>query len=158
MSQIDGGRAEAAAVIWSWRDSREAASRPPLPGELRRRGLLRSLAAGVVGAAVLWFWSPLLGWIAVSISALLALAALISPLGIYAMLERALGALVHWTGVLLTRVLMALIFYGVFTPFGWIFRRGRRDPLRRYADATAGTYWEVAERGRSASASRRQAW
>jgi hypothetical protein len=120
--------------------------------------LLRALVAGAVGGAVAWFWSPVLGGIALSLAGVIALAALVSPLGIYSLIERALGALVHWTGVLLTRVLMATVFYALFMPLGWIRRRGRRDPLRRYTDSGQASYWESAEPGRSASASRRQAW
>jgi hypothetical protein len=93
-----------------------------------------------------------------SVAALLALTALGSPLGLYASIERALAVLAHKTGVLLTWLLMGLVFYGLFTPFGLIFRRGRRDPLRRSADAALGTYWETSERGRSAAGTRRQAW
>ena len=157
MSQVAEGRAEAAAVIWSWRPI-EAAVPSESPAAMRRRGLLRALVVGALGTALLVFWSPLLGRIVLGIASLVALAALVSPLGLYAMLERGLGVLAHKTGVLLTWVLMAVIFYGVFTPFGLIFRRGRRDSLRRFSDAAQASYWEAAERGRSASASRQQAW
>jgi hypothetical protein len=125
---------------------------------MRRRGLLRALVVGAVGAALLWFWSPLVGRIVLCVASVVALAALVSPLGIYALLERGVGVLAHKTGVLLTWVLMAVIFYGLFTPFGLIFRRGRRDSLRRFSDPALSSYWEASERGRSASASRRQAW
>jgi hypothetical protein len=157
MSQVAQGRAEAAAVIWSWRPI-EAGVTGESAAVMRRRGLLRALVVGALGAALLVFWSPLLGRIALAVASLVALAALVSPLGIYALLERGLGVLAHKTGVLLTWVLMAVVFYGVFTPFGLIFRRGRRDSLRRFSDPAQPSYWEAAERGRSASASRRQAW
>jgi hypothetical protein len=159
MSQVGEGRAEAAAAIWAWRTTGAASSTDlASPSAARRRGLLRALVVGALGAALLAFWSPLLGRIVLGIASLVALAALLSPLGIYAALERGLGVLAYKTGVLLTWVLMAVIFYAVFTPFGLIFRRGRRDSLRRASDPALSSYWEAAERGRSASASRRQAW
>jgi len=159
MSRDTSGRAEAAAAIWSWRESGETRSSTPASAvALRRRGLLRALVAGSLGLVLLLFWSRLIGQVVMTVAGALALVALLSPLGLYAAIERGLGVLAHKTGLLLTWLLMAAIFYGVFTPFGWIFRRGRRDPLRRFREAELVTYWEGTERGRSASSSRRQAW
>jgi hypothetical protein len=36
---------------------------------------------------------------------------------------------------------MALVFYGLFTPMGLLFRLIGRDPLNRRFDPTAQTYW-----------------
>ena len=50
---------------------------------------------------------------------------------------------IGWT---VSHLLMAVIFYGVITPIGWIMRAGGRDPLRRTFDRSAGTYWVPHER------------
>jgi hypothetical protein len=44
-------------------------------------------------------------------------------------------------GWLLSRVLLAAIYYGVVTPLGWIARLAGHDPLQRRIDRTAPTYW-----------------
>ena len=42
----------------------------------------------------------------------------------------------------MTWIVMVPIFYGVFLPFGLLFRRGRRDRMKRYYDPDAQSYWE----------------
>ncbi|MCK6456570.1 MAG: hypothetical protein L6Q92_08585 [Phycisphaerae bacterium] len=44
-------------------------------------------------------------------------------------------------GFVLSHVLMALIFYGLFTPVGLFFRLIGRDALHRQIEPTAATYW-----------------
>ena len=46
---------------------------------------------------------------------------------------------------------MSIIFFTVVTPFGMLFRRGQRDPMRRYYEPGAATYWSERTLGRSAS-------
>lgn len=53
----------------------------------------------------------------------------------------------YWTrlGLLLGRVVhpvvIAILFYGAFTPIGILLRRFSRDPMRRHFDPEAATYW-----------------
>lgn len=153
MAQPCPGRAEAAAAIWDWRATkprRDAVA----PAKARQRGVLRGLGLGVVGALLSWLWSPILGGITLGIAAIVALSALASPTGLYAALERGLAALTRATGVGLTWVLMSAFFFLVVTPFGFLFRRGRRDAMRRYYEPDATTYWTEREIGRSASVQR----
>jgi hypothetical protein len=56
-----------------------------------------------------------------------------------------LNRLWTWLGLLLGRVMnpvvMALMFYFVFTPFALFFRLMGKDPLRLKADPEADSYW-----------------
>jgi hypothetical protein len=45
-------------------------------------------------------------------------------------------------GWALSRVLLAVVFYGLITPLALGFRLAGRDPLQRRADAAADTYWQ----------------
>jgi hypothetical protein len=54
-----------------------------------------------------------------------------------------------------TRVLLAVIFYLVFTPAAILLRLLRRDPLRRKLEPTASTY-RISRQPRSESHLRRQ--
>jgi len=53
----------------------------------------------------------------------------------------------YWTrfGLLLARVVhpivIAILFFGAFTPIGFLMRRFGNDPMRRRFDPDAGTYW-----------------
>jgi hypothetical protein len=113
--------------------------------------VVRGLALAAVGCLVFLFWSRGLGGVALFVSGIVLASALVSPTGLYAALERALEALTRATGLGLTWVFMALIFFAVVTPFGYLFRRGRRDPMRRYYEPAATTYWSERTLGRSAS-------
>jgi hypothetical protein len=44
-------------------------------------------------------------------------------------------------GWLVSHLLLALLFYGVLTPLGLIFRLARRDPLTRRFDPSRESYW-----------------
>src|SRR5262249_7923654 len=147
------GRADAAAAIWDWR-APAAGARPASAadaGAATRRGLLRGAILATVGALVFAFWSRGLGGLALALSALVVVSALVSPTGIYAALERGLEALTRATGLGLTWVFMSLIFFAIVTPFGVLFRRGARDPMRRFYEPDASTYWSEHALGRSAS-------
>jgi hypothetical protein len=43
-------------------------------------------------------------------------------------------------GYVNSRILLSLMYYGVFTPYGFVSRLAGRDPLRRRG-ATSETYW-----------------
>jgi hypothetical protein len=51
---------------------------------------------------------------------------------------------------------MALLFYAVFTPVGWLRRRLGKDALRRGFEPEAETYWIAREPGEPAGSSMRR--
>ena len=50
-------------------------------------------------------------------------------------------ALVYPIGWIVSRVVLGVIFYGLFTPVAWIFRIIGRDELRLKRQPHTGTYW-----------------
>jgi hypothetical protein len=77
---------------------------------------------------------------ALPVSALFLLAALAAP-KILTPLNRAwtaLGALLH---AVVNPLVLGILFYLVFTPFGWVLRRMGKDFLRLRAAPDAQTYW-----------------
>jgi len=50
----------------------------------------------------------------------------------------------HFIGRVNTQIILTLIYYLVFTPYGLVMRLFGRDPLQRKL-TSAGTYWEVLE-------------
>jgi hypothetical protein len=115
--------------------------RTPSKGELRVFGFLLPLFFGIVGgilgwradawraAIVLWAVGGGLGL------AYLALPALRWPL--YAFWMRA----AYPMGWAVSTVVLAVIFYGAFTPYGLVMRLVRRDKLHLALDRQAPTYW-----------------
>ncbi len=45
-------------------------------------------------------------------------------------------------GAVIGELAMLLIYFGVFLPFGLVFRLGKRDALRLTLDREAETYWQ----------------
>jgi hypothetical protein len=119
--------------------------RTPSTGELRIFGILLPFFFGIVGgiigwradawrvAVVLWAVGGGLGL------AYLVLPALRWPL--YALWMRAAFPM----GWAVSNLLLAVIFYGVFTPYGMVMRLVRRDKLQLAVDRRAPTYWMPVE-------------
>lgn len=97
---------------------------------------------------------PLVGYLAHSLGAPEAVAWSVAALGPVALGAHFLGlrivpltayrmiALVGWPiGSVVVPLLIALIFYGVFTPMGLFFRLLGRDAMARRTDPRARTYW-----------------
>ena len=140
MIECQTGRPEAAEAIWSWEETPETA-RGPLAGSLRLRGLIQGAVGLAIGSAVYLLWSQTVGQVIGVLATLILLAGLLSPTGVYAMLHR----LFVWTGYqvgrVLTWVLLVPLFYTFFYPFGLLFRRARRDRMRRFFE-DVDSYWE----------------
>ena len=151
--QARPGRAKAAAAIWDWRgdSSQTPAARP---SRTRLRGTLQALAGAGVGALIFARVSWIAGTVVMSIATLILLSALLSPAGLYAGIERLFAALGRRVGAGLTWIVLPLIFYLIFLPFGTLFRSGRRDPMKRFYEADAESYWSPRRVGRSGSAFR----
>ena len=153
LRQARPGRAEAAAAIWDWRSEHSQtpaaqASRP------RLRGTLQALVGAGIGALIFALLSRIAGTVVMSVAVVILLSALLSPAGLYAGIERLFAALGRRVGTALTWIVLPLLFYLVFLPFGMIFRSGRRDPMKRFYEADAESYWSPRQVGRSGSASR----
>lgn len=137
---VRAGRPEAAAVIWDWRgeadDSRHRAK------HARRGALIRFVVASAAGAIFFVLHRPVAASIAGGIGTLTLILALASPLGAYAKLDRVVTRAGELVGTVFTWVLLAPVFYLFFTPFGFLFRRGARDPMKRRFEPSAPTYWK----------------
>ena len=107
--------------------------------ELRIFSLLWLVGFGVFGALIAWrggTWAPVV-W---------GLAAVGSAVGL--LMPRAMRPIyVGWMvaaypiGWTVSLVLLALVYYVVFTGFALVFRALGRDPLGRSFDRNAATYW-----------------
>jgi len=145
------GRPEAAAAIWAWPTPATGTPRPP---RTRLRGALQGAVALAVGATLFALGWPTAGAVALALGGTVALSALLSPGFLYAGLERLFAASGRAVARALSALLLPLLFFGIFTPFAILFRRGRRDAMTRYHEPEAASYWSQRDRGRSASKSR----
>ena len=145
MRQLRAGRPEAAAIIWNWDGSDSAEKSAGSSSRTRLKGSIQGVAAGAMGALLYLYWSQTVGRIVMGLGTVILLSALVSPTGLYRLVERLLAALGLWTGRAINWILLVPLFYLFFLPFGLLFRRNRSDRLRRYTDPEASTYWEPHE-------------
>jgi hypothetical protein len=93
----------------------------------------------LVGLLPLWSGRPIRSW-ALAVSVVFFAAALLKP-AVLAPLNRVWIAL----GLLLTKItnpiVLGLLFYAVFTPYGWVMRLFGSDRLHRRFDRQAASYW-----------------
>lgn len=106
--------------------------------ELRSFGLLVGGILSVIG-----FWPTLFGagtryW-AVIPAGLLLCSALLIPhrLDYLYQLWMKLGHLLGWIN---TRIILCIVFYGMFVPMGFVMRLAGKDPMRRRLDEDAASY------------------
>ena len=113
----------------------------PDPGDLRRFGLI--MAAGL-GLFALLFWYRGQGFVAWTLGGLAGLFAgvgLVFPVvmkpvyTVWMLLARILG-------FINTHILLALVFYTLFTVIGLIMRLFRHDPLDRRLKPEQKSYWQ----------------
>src|SRR6478609_9472422 len=94
-------RPEASAIAWSWRDraARAAAARAREAAANRSKGLIGG-AVGLGVAALVYFLlhRPVAAEVIAAIALVVALAALVSPLGLYKLLQRGLDVFAHAVG------------------------------------------------------------
>jgi hypothetical protein len=110
-----------------------------------------ALVGFAIPAVILWKWfgwGPIV-WILFALGAAMGLCALarftapIKPVYVVMMLVS------FPIGVVLSTVLLALIYYLLFTPVALFFKLTGRDPLHRRLDPAAASYWNVRERART---------
>lgn len=109
--------------------------------ELRQFSIALIVAAAAVGGILWWRlgpnpWSQGL-WIGGPIAGLIGLAIpiAIKPLFI------ALSVIAFPIGMVIGTLALVLVYYGVITPIGLVFKLIGRDPLHRKFDPEAPTYW-----------------
>ncbi|MFP8877988.1 MAG: hypothetical protein VCE43_00200 [Myxococcota bacterium] len=148
------GSAEAAAAIWDWRGTGMAPSDAPQTGHLRMRGIAQGLVGAGVGTGLYLFVSTTAGAVVALTGVTIALAGLLSPTGLFVLIDRGFQALARGLSRIITWAVLLPLFYLFFLPFGLVLRAGKRDRLQRWMDADAATYWEPRDGITAASPSR----
>lgn len=119
----------------------------PTPGkkELRSFAWVMVVAAGLV-AGYLWYKGIEPGWhIAGGVAVFFIASGLLVPIALKP-LYLAWMALARVLAFVNTHILLAIVFYTLFTIIGGIMRLVGRDPLDRKLSASATSYWTRRER------------
>ncbi len=114
-------------------------SKSPLPSN-RSFGLLFALVFALIGAYGLWRGRSFqMWWLGLSGGTLVVV--LVNP-ALLAPLNRAWMRLGEILNKIVSPIVLAVMFYGVFVPTGIVMRLVGRDPMTRRFDPRARTYWK----------------
>lgn len=109
------------------------------PHQLRSFGITLGVVLLIIAAVL--YWRDISGNAAVAgIGSLFFVTGLMVP-KLLRPLYKPWMALALVLGFLMTRVLLTIIFVGLFVPIGLLMRVFGRDPLRRKRNADSETYW-----------------
>ena len=122
----------------------------PTRRDLRQFGVIALVAFGLLGAWILWR-GTLFGvdlsaaartiayvlWGVGVVSGIFSVVAPAANRPLYVMLI----VLTYPIGFVVSHVILAVIFYGMITPIGLVFRLAGRDALRRKFEPDAASYW-----------------
>lgn len=123
-----------------------------LPDErqLRQFGFVAFAAFGLLGGVVLWkgglfgisfgAFAPRIAYVLWTLGILSAVLSLVWARG-NRLLFVLLGVVAFPIGWLVSHVVLAVLFFGVLTPIGVLFRLLGRDPLERAFEREKPTYW-----------------
>jgi len=110
------------------------------PAQLREFGFVLAggltVIFGILGPWLRHHPAPLWLWL---VNSLLVILALQAPRSLRP-LERLWTRLGLVLGAVNSRIILTLLFYGVFTPMGAVMRSRGHDPLRRRLDPAAASY------------------
>lgn len=106
--------------------------------QLRAFGLLVGCVFALLGFWPLLFGKEMRLWAVVPAGALIFLA-VIAP-ALLGHVHRLWMKIGHFLGLINTRIILSVVFYGLFVPMGFIMRLAGNDPMRRRIDPKADTY------------------
>ena len=127
-------------------------NRNPSARELRQfAGIWFPLFLAIVGG-VLWvkFDLPLAAPILWTLAAVLAVVGILRPPVIRPLFVGWMIA-AYPIGWLFSHALMAVVFFGIMTPIGFVMRLFGYDPMRQRVDPAANTYWKQHTTGSEAA-------
>jgi hypothetical protein len=116
---------------------------PKTTAELRKFGLVMTVAWGLLGGILMWRSRPS-GTYLVGLAALFLLFAGLAP-RLLAPVERGWMKVAEVMSAVMTRVILTLTFYLAITPLGVVRRLMGKDTLGLAADPRLDTYWVPVE-------------
>lgn len=107
--------------------------------ELRKFAITMFFTLGILGGFILWRKGDI-GFLFWGIGVAFLLGGLFRP-SLLGPVYRGWMTMAMWVGFFMTHAILALMYYGVFTPVGLIMRTIGRDPLRMKFAGGADSYW-----------------
>lgn len=114
--------------------------------ELKKFGLIwGGLISGLFGLVLPFLRHYPMPWWPWAVGFLVVLWSLLSP-GTFTWFYRAWLKLGHILGLINTRIILAIIYYGVFTPIGLVMKLAGHDPLKLRGGQQLDTYRVASEK------------
>ncbi|MAE75717.1 MAG: hypothetical protein CMJ85_02475 [Planctomycetes bacterium] len=124
----------------------------PSAKDLRQFGGIGLVAYPLAGLMLTkWLWSlpePVL-WVLIGLGVWCGIAALANWNALIKPIYIGMQIIAYPIGLVVSTLLLGLIYYGLFTPVGLLFRVLGRDSMNRKFDPTADSYWIVRDERRT---------
>jgi len=146
---------DVARAIWNWRAGKSDQTGAQA-AHARREGLLRAAIGLAVAAAVWLVWKAPIAPVIGGVSAAVGLLALLSPLGAYRLINRAIAALGRGIATGVTWLLMPIVYYLLFLPVGVLLRARGRLRMKGGPEKGLASYWIATDRPHPAESYERQ--
>jgi hypothetical protein len=127
-------------AIWRWQDDGFGAQ-DQSANPLRRQAFWRVVL--MTTFATIFYYLELRAIVPVILffACLTAILAALSPTGLYLSMDRGANAIMKGFTRLLQWLILPLIYFCFFAPYGSIFRRGSSDRMKRNLDTGQQSYW-----------------
>lgn len=136
------------AVAWRWREKRsdDPAARARQAAAARKQGLIGLAVGGTVAVLFAFvFDRPKMAIAVATVAVVLAAIAFLFPLTLHKKIAAGLARLGLWVGTAVTWILMTVLYYLLFLPFGFFLRAGKKLRIVRRPDPAVTTYWTPTE-------------
>lgn len=137
-----------AAVSWRWREKRsgDPAASVRQAAAARKQGLIGLAVGGTVALLFAFvFDRPKMALIVAAVAFLLAAIAFLFPLTLHKKIAAGLGRFGYWFGTAVTWILMTVLYYLLFLPFGFFLKAGKKLRIVRRPDPAVTSYWTPTE-------------
>lgn len=133
-------KCDASRLIWNWQED-PFRKKQINANKLRLKGIVQSICMVVVAILFFYFNHRVMAFSILVLSTIIGLSALFSPSGIFLFLDKGAKKIGVLLSTMIKWVLLPLIYYGFFVPFGKCCRKGNRDKMKRYYEVEAASYW-----------------
>lgn len=131
----------ASLAVWDPTGSRGTEKLARKKKQARTTAAVQCVVGLALGLLIYFLLSRIFGVIVCSIALLLAVLAFVAPIAVYEPIKRGIAWLSIMVGLAISFVVLLLLYYLFFVPFGLLFRKGGRNKLGLAFVKEQPSYW-----------------
>lgn len=133
-----------AATVWDFAKAAPDAKDSGLANRKRLIALVQLIIGASIGFAIFHYWSRTFAYVVWGIAGTTGLIALVSPLGAYTYIEKAVAGLAWLIGTIMGALLLVPLYFLFFAPIHLFSRGGKKNAI--YAKPQTDSFWVPRQR------------